>query len=422
MISLVRRLVMFATVSLRAIPRVIESFFGSPSATTIIPSPSGVRFWLQRLGLYSLREPLEVAADWAYLIDHSVQIGTVKIFVILGVRLTELPSPVRPLGFNDVRLLALIPTENSNGEIVAKQLEQAAERTGIPRQIVSDHGSDVKKGSELFAALHPQTKVVCDAAHFGARLLKRCFEKDVRWADLILKLGQTKARIQQTGDAFLLSPSLRPKARYMNLASVLRWGRAILTLIDRGGVDGTASARAKVRYGWIEEFRSAIYEWSRWEATVRCCVSFIRTHGLSPDCESELTTVLSSRPMDERDFSLETELIEFARSQSEGTYSHEHLVGSTEIVESLFGKWKTLERQESNSGITSLVLSLGAMLGNWDNLRIQHALEKTPVKNVEDWCQKHLPPSVQSQRKLAFSHSKERKQITPDRHDALSYV
>jgi len=405
MINLVRRLVMFASVSLRAIPRVIESVFGPPSATTMIPSPSGVRFWLQRLGLYSLREPLEVAADWAYLIDHSMQIGTLKICVILGVRLTQLPSPARPLGFKDVRLLALIPTENSNGEIVAKQLEQAAKRTGIPRQIVSDHGSDVKKGSELFAVLHPQTKVVCDAAHFGARLLKRRFEKDVRWTDLILKLGQTKARIQQTSDAFLLSPSLRPKARYMNIASVLRWGRAILTLIDRGGDDGTASARAKTRYGWIEEFRDAIHEWSRWDATVGCAVSFIRTHGLSLDCESELTTVLGSRPMGERDFSLETELVEFARSQSEGTDPHEHLVGSTEIVESLFGKLKVLERQESNSGITSLVLCLGAMLGDWDVLRTQQALEKTPVKNVENWCQNHLPQSVQSQRKLAFSQS-----------------
>jgi hypothetical protein len=396
---------MFASVSLRAIPRVIESFFGSPSATTVIPSPSGVRFWLQRLGLYALLEPIEVAADWAHLIDHSIQIGTIKICVILGVRLTRLSSPVGPLGFKDVRLLALIPTENSTGEIVAKQLERAAERTGIPRQIVSDHGSDVKKGSELFAASHPHTKVICDAAHFGARLLKRGFEKDVRWADLILKLGQTKARIQQTGDAFLLSPSLRPKARYMNLASVLRWGRAILALIDRDGGDGTVSARAKARYGWMEEFRAAIHEWSRWEATVRCAVSFIRTHGLSRECESKLTTALSSRPMDERDFALETELIEFARSQSEGTDPHEHLVGSTEIVESLFGKWKTLERQESNSGITSLVLSLGAMLGSWDDFRIQQALEQTPVKNVEDWCQKHLPQSVQSQRKLAFSPS-----------------
>jgi hypothetical protein len=397
---------MMAGASMRAIPRIFESFLGPPGATTIIPSPRGARWLMQRLGLYALRERLEIADDWAYLIDHSVQIGTVKVCVIVGLRLSELPSPNRTLRLSDCRLLALIPIENSNGEIVAKQLEQTAERTGIPRQIVSDHGSDVKKGSELFAALHPQTLVVCDAAHFGARVLKRRFESDARWADLIQKLGQTRARIQQTGDAFLLSPGLRPKARYMNLMSLLRWGRAILALIDRGGIEGTASARAKVRYGWIEEFRDAFDEWSRWEATVRCSVSFIRTHGLWQGCELELTTVLNSRPLAERHPELEAELIEFAKSQSESAKPHDHLVGSTEIVESLFGKLKTLECQESKSGFTSLVLSVGAMIGNWDGSRIQQALEQTPVKNVQTWCQANLPPSVQSQRREAFTPAK----------------
>ncbi len=33
----------------------------------------------------------------------------------------------------------------------------------------------------------------------------------------------------------------------------------------------------------------------------------------------------------------------------------ECLVGSTEVLESLFGKWKTLEHQESQSGITGLI-------------------------------------------------------------------
>ena len=229
---------------------------------------------MPRLGLFTLQEPLAVADDWVYLIDHSVQIGSVKVCVIVGLRLSELPSPARPLRQEDVRLRALLPTEHSNGEMVAGQLEQTARRTGIPREIVSDHGSDVKKGSELFAARHAQTQVVYDAAHHGAGVLKRRFEADARWADLITR----------------------------------------------------------------------------------------------------------TRP-------------------------GERLVGSTEVLESVFGKWKTLERQESNSGITSFLLSLGAMLGTWTTSRLQEALKQTPVKQVKSWCRTYLPPSVQSQRRLAFHRS-----------------
>ena len=98
-------------------------------------------------------------------------------------------------------------------------------------------------------------------------------------------------------------------------------------------------------------------------------------------------------------------MIEFVRHQSSLALPGERLVGSTEILESVFGQWKTMERQESNCGITSLILSLGSMLGQWPLSRLPAALEATPVKAVKSWCKQSLPPSVQSQRRLAFAAS-----------------
>ena len=402
-IAAARQLVMAAGVSLRAVPRVFEVFLAEHDPNAPAPSPSGVRWWLLRMGLFALREPLEIANDWVYLIDHSVQLGQVKVCLILGARLSELPSPARPLRQADLRLLALIPVEQSTGKIVQQQLEETARRTGIPRQIVSDHGSDVKSGSELFAAEHPRTAVLYDAAHHGACVLKRRFEHDPRWTDFLARLGQTKSRIQQTPDAYLMSPSLRPKARYMNLASLLRWCRKILILLARGTAGGSATERARARYGWMEEFRAVIGAWSRWEATVRHSVTFVRTQGLSRGGENDLKIHFQSRPSAERHRQLEVELCQFVRSQSVQARAGERLVGSTEVIESVFGKWKQLERQESSSGITTLVLSLGSLLGQWTTERIQTALEKTPVKNVVAWCASHLPQSLQSLRRLAFA-------------------
>ena len=71
-----------AGVALRAVPRVLGIFFGVPHAAASLPEATSVRWWLQRLGLFALREALEVADDWVYLIDHSVQIGSVKFCVI----------------------------------------------------------------------------------------------------------------------------------------------------------------------------------------------------------------------------------------------------------------------------------------------------------------------------------------------------
>jgi hypothetical protein len=309
------------------------------------------------------------------------------------------------LRFEDMHVIAVIPVEQSTGEIVDAQLEQATQRIGIPVQIVSDGGSDVKKGASLFAARHPETTVTYDAAHHGAIVLKRRFEDDPQWSEYIGRLGQVKSRIRQTIDAFLASPSLRPKARYMNLESLLKWSRRILELLDRdvNGSSSRASKRAEARYGWLRDYRVSIEKWSRWEATVRASVSYVRTRGLSLDSEAGLREYLSKIPPELYDETLATELGTFVRESSAAAGPNECLVGSTEVLESLFGKWKTLERQESQSGITGLILSLGALLGAWPQSRIQIALEATLVKHVVRWCQENLPPSVQSQRRITLS-------------------
>ena len=247
-----------------------------------------------------------------------------------------------------------------------------------------------------------------DAAHHGAIVLKRRFEADPQWSEYIGRLGQVKSRIRQTIDAFLASPSLQPKARYMNLESLLKWSRRILDLLDRdaSGSSSRASKRAELRYGWLRDYRVSIEKWSRWEATVRASVSYVRTRGLSVDSESGLREHLSEVPPELYDETLATELGTFVHESSAAAGPGECLVGSTEVLESLFGKWKTLERQESQSGITGLILSLGALLGAWPPSRLQAALEATPVKHVIRWCQDNLPSSVQSQRRITLSGQK----------------
>jgi len=398
-----RWLVMKAGSSLRSVPRIFEIFQGDRDPQAPLPSASGARWWLLRMGLYALQEPLVQATDWVYIIDHSIQVGTLKLCLILGIRLSELPSPPRALRHADMRLLALIPTEQSNGQIVLQQLEKTAKRTGIPREIVSDHGSDIKSGGELFVAQHPETSLVYDVAHHGAIVLKRRFQADDRWAAFVAKLGQTKSRLQQTSDAFLMSPSLRPKARYMNLESLLRWSRRILELLARGSAGGRASERSQARYGWLEKYRGVIGEWSRWEGTVRSSVEFIRVRGFYQQCEVDLAAHLSDRPSAARHRHVEGELVAFAEDQSASARAGERLVGSSEVEESVFGKLKALEGDQSRSGFTKYVLSLGALVGDWTATRIKEALEKTPVKMVETWCAEHLPISVQAQKRLAFS-------------------
>ena len=78
-------------------------------------------------------------------------------------------------------------------------------------------------------------------------------------------------------------------------------------------------------------------------------------------------------------------------------------IGSSDIIESLFGCFKNLERQQSSSGFTSLVLAIPAMVGGVAKKTVKMAMENTKIKQVKSWISNNLGLSVQAKRKICFS-------------------
>ena len=216
-------------------------------------------------------------------------------------------------------------------------------------------------------------------------------------------MGETKARVRQTLEAPLLAPSLRPKARYMNLGPVLRWAQRLLRLLDRGAAGGEVVERAESKYGWLREYRAALTEWGEWHEVTQQTVSLVRGRGLYWGVGGELAAELEALPLADSGRALADELAEFVADQAAQARPGERLVASTEVLESCLGKMKTLERQQAKSGFTGMVLTLGAMVSNWTAETIAEALEATPLKAVKGWCEKQLGPSVQAQRREAFA-------------------
>lgn len=395
------QLVLGAGVTLRAVPRVLQLLGAS-----LVPDYSTVRSWLLRLGLFALESPKPQASDWAYLIDHTVQLGTVKCLVIVAVRLSVLPYPERCLGYHDLEPIAVVPMAHSTGAAVHRELEQAATKTGAPRLIVSDHGGDVQKGIELFCGEHPSTTATYDMAHKGACLLKHRLEADPPWSEFVQRLGQAKAQVQQTEQAALMGPSLRPKARYMNLERVLRWGRRMLALLDRAEQAQVDRERLEAKYGWLRDYAAAIQRWSEFQAVVQTATAFVRQQGYYGGAAADLAERLAPLTLSPAAHALAEQVLAFVAEQSAAARPGERLVGSTEVLESCLGKLKQVERQQSQSGFTGMILSLGALLGQWTTATVNEALAQTPVKAVASWCAQHLGPTLQAQRIKLFASIK----------------
>lgn len=395
-------LVLDCGASLRCAAAVLESIGAAAGRDDLAPDGSTGRIWLLRIGLAGLLRPKVIAADWAWLIDHSIQIGTCKCLVILGVRLSELPEG-RALCHRDLEPIALVPMAHSTKQAVAVCLEEAVERTGVPRVILDDHGADLLGGVEIFRRAHPETVEVYDITHKAACLLKARLEGDERWGAYNTALGQAKFKMQQTELAALTPPSQRSKARFMNVGKLVDWGVKTLALVDDpAGLEplGITATRVRERLGWLEEYREALREWSVDQEVIDGALEFVRRRGLYLGAGFELAAALPVAS--EGGGELREELIDFVRGESLKARLGERLPGTTEVVESCFGKLKALEDGQSKSGFTGLVLSLGAMVSDWTVESVGAALERCRVRDVLAWCRRALGPSVQSQRRQAY--------------------
>jgi hypothetical protein len=409
------------------------------------PTPGTIQMWLLRLGLDALQQPLEQAADWAWLVDHTVQIGQTKCLLIVGIRLSKWRELGGELTHHDLSVIALEPVEHSDGKTVHRQLEAAVSRTGVPRMIASDHGSDLKKGIAAFEQQHPQVTSCYDIAHKVALLLKKILEGDGRWAEFTQQCGQAKLRLQQTSLAHLIPPPTKPKARYMNADEQVAWGLRVLQRLDRhatpsqdtvelnetretsntsagslttevsvdasknvskGDVNPCGEASEKVscrqlqeKLGWVRTFAEPLASWSILMAIAAISRHFVRRHGYHADAAEQLRRELSPHRGDVLGDQLIDQVCCFVSEQSALVPPGERLLGSTEILESLIGKGKRLEGQQSKGGFTKMVLSLAAATVAPTVERLKTALDRTMTKHVLSWVQTHIPRSLQAQRR-----------------------
>ncbi len=355
-----------------------------------MPSYGAVRSWLLRLGCHALTCPLP-SGVWVWLVDHTVQIGACKLLVIVGCLLNEAPLGERPLRQSDLHLVGLSLMEHSTQETVAVELERATQRTGVPRLIVSDQGSDLNGGVKRFQQQHAGIAHVHDLAHQAANVLKQRWGKDERWSALVARLAQTGAKLRQTREAHLVGPTLRPKARFMNVGPTLRFARRVLKLLDTG----TASASTEEHYGWLRDYREALTGWTSEQAVAEAAVRHVRTHGVSRHTATTLASEWSQVEWTPGARDVAARLSTAVRTEGAQAKPGEALMGSTEVLESTFGTLKRLEGSYAGDGFTGLCLALGAILGNRTEEQIRAAMDAVPKKEAEGWVKRLLGTTVQ---------------------------
>jgi hypothetical protein len=409
MIGLFIDLVLSGPVSQRAAESVLQLLAGWLNWDGVrLPCANSGRLWMARLGLFALRCEKERADDWLWIMDHTVQLGPWKCLVIVGIRLSAWRSLDRPLRHEDLALLNLTPMKTANKEAVAEQLRQTCSQMGPPAAVLSDEGAELNSGMRLFQeqlgpGMTPPPHVH-DIKHKAATLLKKELASKT-WDRFVNQLTRTRLSVTLTPLAFLNPPRLRNKARFMNLDCVVKWGRRALRFLQapRGFPDEPIELDTlQAKLGWLREFEEPLAGWDELLAVIAAAEESIRRKGYHRPARKQLSRVLTPLAKQTSSQRLMRGLLDFVQQESQKLDKGACVLGHTEVLESLLGKYKQTQARHSQGGMTASLLNIGAAVMSKTPDVIHQALSSVPVNALTVWTHSNLGQTVASKQRLAF--------------------
>jgi hypothetical protein len=195
----------------------------------------------------------------------------------------------------------------------------------------------------------------------------------------------------------------------MNLKPLIAWAVKTLAILDNPGPEvlkyGTRE-RLEEKLGWLRQFRQPLKDWSEMEQTIDVVLHFVRTQGLYRAAAKDLRKRLRKLRVGAGAAQLRDDLTEFVARQAKPLKPGERIPGTSEVIESAFGKFKTVERDQAKGGFTGLLLALAACVAERTQEVVQETLQKTRTREVIEWIKTKLGDTVGSKRRIAYQAAK----------------
>ena len=225
------------------------------------------------------------------------------------------------------------------------------------------------------------------------------------WKTYVAKLTWTRVNVTLTPLAFLNPPRLRNKARFMNLECVVTWGRRALQFLQapRDFPDDPIELdKLEAKLGWLREFEGPLAEWEELLAVIEAVEEYVRRKGYHRQARRQLRRVLTPLAKQASSRRLMRGLLDFVQQESWKLNRGACVLGHTEVLESLLGKYKQTQARHSQGGMTASLLNIGAAVMSRTPEVVHQALSSTPVNALTAWVRSNLGQTVASKQRLAF--------------------
>jgi len=183
------------------------------------------------------------------------------------------------------------------GETIAALLKRRIAQMGRPAASLKDGGSDLHKAVDLLAEQGLGSPCIDDISHAAACLLKRSYQHHPAFERFLSACGRVSGKLKHTLLACLAPPTVRTKARFMNVHRLFTWAARLLQLSPAGGAKaGSILARLRACLDELPACKDLIKRFHADAQGLLACQQMLKPQGLSADTQSPCEPLIAAMP------------------------------------------------------------------------------------------------------------------------------
>ena len=145
-----------------------------------------------------------------------------------------------------VHCIGVSVADSWTGEAIAELLKRLIAQMGRPAAYLKDGGSELQKAVDLLEERGLASPCIDDISHAAASMLKRYYQHHPAFERFLSACGRVSGKLKHTLLACLAPPTVRTKARFMNVHRLFTWADRLLQLSPAGGAKaGSILARLR---------------------------------------------------------------------------------------------------------------------------------------------------------------------------------
>ena len=375
-IWLVMQFQSYGSMSLRSSRHCLCRLFLSLGLSSRVPSHSSIRNWLCKSGYYRLKETASDSGDYVVYVDESIVFGSEKILLVLGVHMANV-SKDRALVHSDMEVLHVEASQEWKSETIAEILSKISLRKSI-KYAVSDEGRNLCGAYKALNYMH-----IADCTHVFANHLKRLYETDSQFESFRKLIGQLRKEwnLSKVKSQYM-PPGMRGKMRFANIFPCVDWAEK--QLVNWSNLPESVQSSL----AFLTENTMFIDDLIKVREIFKNTCQILKKEGfgVAQKCkiQEHLATFYDLDPL-----SKPFRFIENCKAyldslmQKSQALEQAHLLCSSDIIESFFGKFKAKINPNNRAGLTEFIFTIANFAQPLQKQEVKLALENIKLKDLK---------------------------------------